>query len=80
MSRESTPFNESQRLYSTAEVAKLWGVTRQTVNRYVTAGRLVAIDIAPKGASKQKLRYTPAALDAFIKAATPTTSDTNSAA
>lgn len=42
----------------------MFGVTRPTVRRWITSGRLHAFDI---GSGRARLRVTGAAMDAFIK-------------
>lgn len=54
------------RSYSTTEVADLLGVRRQTVTRWIGAGRLPAFDIGSPG--RPRLRVTEAALRAYIDA------------
>lgn len=59
-----TTENTGERSYSTTEVAVMFGVTRPTVRRWITSGRLHAFDI---GSGRARLRVTGAAMEAFIK-------------
>lgn len=58
--------SDVMRSHSTAEVAEMLGVHRQTVHRWVTSGRLAAFDIGVPG--RPRLRVTDAALREFIAA------------
>ncbi|MGQ0847483.1 MAG: helix-turn-helix domain-containing protein [Sporichthyaceae bacterium] len=52
------------RAYSTAELADLFGVARQTVARWIATGSLVAFDIGSPG--RPRLRVTEGSVAAFI--------------
>lgn len=52
------------RLHSVAEVASQFGVARTTVHRWISAGRLTAIDIGVPGSPR--LRVKADAIEAFL--------------
>lgn len=64
MQRDAPKSNAEHQAYSTAQVAALMGVARQTVSRWVDAGRIAAFDIGAPG--RPRIRITQAALQAFI--------------
>lgn len=66
MAHDETPL-DTLRVYSSAELADLLGVTRSTVHRWIISGRLDAHNIgAPDG--RPRLRITEAGLRAFLEA------------
>lgn len=77
MQRESTQIETAPRpelghaagvpqSYSTAQVAALMGVTRQTINAWISAGLLPAFNIGND--DRPRLRVTAPDLHAFIEA------------
>lgn len=66
MTHDETPL-DTLRVYSSAELADLLGVTRSTVHRWIVTGRLDAHDIGSPG-GRPRLRITEAALRSFLEA------------
>lgn len=62
--RHNATQNDAMRAHSCAAVADLLGVTRQTVHRWVTEGRLSAFDIGTP--ARPRLRVTEATIRDFI--------------
>lgn len=56
-------FREQERCYTTEEVAKRYGVSVQTVQRWVRSGRLSGINLS--GGPYGPYRFTPKDLEDF---------------
>lgn len=47
------------------DVAQRFGVSRETVLTWINANQLVAIDTAPVGSNRRRLKFTEESLSAF---------------